>query len=142
MHRSNVCRERAASLLSVALLLTLFTCLLWARAAHAQPVNAGEEPAGGPIVYNLIPAEGAIVERDQLGHAGAIIETQRHAGVASAAIFVDGQRRPSSLMGPTSYYQSISADIGGLEPGIHTVWVIAIDGEGRLGGYAWTFTVV
>ena len=142
MHRSNVRRERVASLFSLALLLTLFTCLLWARAAHAQPVNAGEEPAGGPILYNLIPAEGAIVERDQLGRAGATIETQRHAGVASAAIIVDGQRRPSVLMGPTSYYQSISADIGGLEPGIHTVWVIAIDGEGRVGGYAWTFTVV
>ena len=105
-------------------------------------MNAGEEPAGRPIVYNLIPTEGAIVERDHLGRAGATIETQRHAGVAWAAIFVDGQRRPSALMGSTSYYQSISADIGGLEPGIHTVWVIAIDGEGRLGGYAWTFTVV
>jgi hypothetical protein len=142
MHRSNVCRERAASLFSMALLLTLFTCVLWARAAHAQPVNAGEEPAGGPIVYNLIPTEGAIVERDQLGRAGAIIETQRHAGVAWAAIFVDGQRRPSALMGPTSYYRSISADVGGLEPGIHTVRVIAIDAEGRVGGYAWTFPVV
>jgi hypothetical protein len=113
MHRSNVCRERAASLFLLALLLTLFTCVLWARAAHAQPVNAGEEPAGGPIVYNLIPTEGAIVERDQLGRAGAIIETQCHTRVALAAIFVDGQRRPSALMGATSYYQSISADIGG-----------------------------
>ncbi len=103
---------------------------------------AGEEPAGRPIVYNLIPAEGAIVVRDQLGRAGATIETQRHAGVARAAIFVDGQRRPSALMGPTSFYQSISADIGGLEPGLHTVRVIAIDAEGRAGGYAWTFTVV
>jgi len=45
-------------------------------------------------------------------------------------------------MGPTSYHQSISADIGSLEPGIYTVRVMAIDGEGRVGGYAWTFTVV
>jgi hypothetical protein len=129
-------------LFSVALLLALFVCVLSARAAHAQPVDAGEEPAGRPIVYNLIPAEDAIVAQDKLGRAGATIETQRDAGVAWAAIFVDGQKRPSALMGPTSYYQSISTDIGGLEPGIHTVWVIAIDGEGCVGGYAWTFTII
>ncbi len=142
MNRSIVGRERVAPLFSVALLLALFTCALSAQAAHAQPVDTGEEPAGGPIVYNLIPAEGAIVAQDKLARAGATIETQRDAGVAWAAIFVDGQRRPSALMGPTSYYQSISADIGGLEPGIHTVLVTAIDAEGRVGGYAWTFTVV
>ena len=142
MDRSKAFRGRVVPLLSAAVFLALSTCVLWAQAAHAQPVDAGEEPAGGPIVYNLIPAEGAIVARDELARAGATIETQRDAGVAWAAIFVDGQRRPSALMGPTSYYQSISADIGDLEPGIHTLWVIAIDGEGRVGGYAWTFMVV
>ncbi len=142
MNRSIIYRELVAPLFSVALLLALLICALSGQAAHAQPVDTGEEPAGGPIVYNLIPAEGAILEQDKLARAGATIETQRHAGVAWAAIFVDGQRRPSALMGPTSYYQSISADIATLEPGTHVVWVIAIDAEGRVGGYAWTFTVV
>jgi hypothetical protein len=142
MDHPKVVRGRVVPLLLVAVFMALFASSAGPKAAHAQPVDTGEEPAGGPIVYNLIPAEGAIVEQDKLARAGATIETQRDAGVAWAAIFVDGQRRPSALMGPTSYYQSISADIGGLEPGSHMVWVIAIDGEGRVGGYAWTFTVV
>ena len=36
----------------------------------------------------------------------------------------------------------VRPDIGDLEPGIHMVWVIAIDAEWRVGGYTWTFTVV
>ncbi len=142
MHRSNVCRERAASLFSLALLLTLFTCVLWARAAHAQPVNAGEEPAGGPIVYDLIPTQDATVAQEELARAGATIETQRDVGVAWAAVFIDGELRPSALMGPTRYLQSVSADVGDLSCGTHSLWVVAIDSEGRVGGYAWTFTVV
>ncbi len=142
MDHSKVVRGRVMPLLLAAVFLALLASSAGAKAAHAQPVDTGEEPAGGPIVYNLIPAEGAIVGQDELGRAGATIETQRHAGVAWAAIFIDGQSRPSALMGPTSYYQSISADIADLEPGSHMVWVIAIDAEGRVGGYAWAFTVV
>ena len=142
MHRSNVRRERVASLFSLALLLVLFTCVLWARAVHAQPVDAGEEPAGGPIVYNLIPTQDATVAQEELARAGATIETQRDVGVAWAAVFIDGERRPSALMGPTRYLQSVSADVGDLSCGTHSLWVVAIDSEGRVGGYAWTFTVV
>jgi hypothetical protein len=142
MQRSNVCRERVASLFSVALLLALFTCVLWARAAHAQPVDAGEEPAGGPIVYGLIPAQDAIVAQEELARAGATIETQRDVGVVWAAVFIDGELRPSALMGPTRYLQSVSTDVGDLSCGTHSIWVGAIDSEGRVGGYAWTFTVV
>jgi hypothetical protein len=142
MHRSNVRRERVASLFSLALLLALFTCVLWARAVHAQPVDAGEEPAGGPIVYNLIPTQDATVAQEELARAGATIETQRDVGVAWAAVFIDGERRPSVLMGPTRYLQSVSADVGDLSCGTHSIWVVAIDSEGRVGGYAWTFTVV
>ena len=125
-----------------AALFALVASMLSARAVFAQPPNVGEEPAAGPIVYNLIPSEGAVVPQNQLSRAGATIETQRDAGLAWTTVFVDGRRRPSTLMGPTSYYQSVSADIGNLGPGIHTVWVVAIDGEGRAGGYAWTFAVV
>jgi hypothetical protein len=142
MHRSNVRRERVASLFSLALLLALFTCVLWARAVHAQPVDAGEEPAGGPIIYNLIPTQDATVAQEELARAGATIETQRDVGVAWAAVFIDGERRPSALMGPTRYLQSVSADVGDLSCGTHSLWVVAIDSEGRVGGYAWTFTVV
>jgi hypothetical protein len=70
------------------------------------------------------------------------IEAQPDIGVAWAGVFVDGEQRPSALMGPTRYYQSVSADITDLMPGIHSVWVIAVDSEGRMGGYAWTFAVV
>jgi hypothetical protein len=142
MHRSNVRRERVAPLFSLALLLALFTCVLWARAVHAQPVDAGEEPAGGPIVYNLIPTQDATVAQEELARAGATIETQRDVGVAWAAVFIDGELRPSALMGPMRYLQSVSADVGDLSCGTHSLWVVAIDSEGRVGGYAWTFTVV
>src|SRR3712207_4436504 len=107
MCRSNICRERVGSLFSVALLLVLFTCVLWPRAVHAQPVDAGEEPAGGPIVYDLIPTQDAIVAQEELARAGATIETQRDVGVAWAAVFIDGKLRPSALMGPTRYLQSV-----------------------------------
>ena len=142
MHRSNVRRERVASLLPVALLLALFACVLWAKAVHAQPVDAGEEPSGGPIVYNLIPTQDAIVAQEDLARAGATIETQRDVGVARADVFVDGELRPSALMGPTRYLQSVSADVGDLSCGTHSIRVVAIDSEGRAGGYAWTFTVI
>jgi hypothetical protein len=142
VHRSYVCRERVAALFSVALLLVLLTCVLWVGAVHAQPVDAGEEPVGGPIVYNLIPTEDAIVTQEELARAGASLETQRDVGVAWAAVFIDGELRPSTLMGPTRYLQSVSADVGDLSSGTHSIWVVAIDSEGRVGGYAWTFTVV
>jgi len=113
------------------------------RTVLAQPApNAGEGPLGGPIVYDLTPTEGAIIAGNQLGRAGATIETRREAGLLEAAIFVDGRRRPSDLTGPMSYLQAISADIGDLRAGAHTVRVIAVDSKGRAGGYAWKFTVV
>ena len=113
------------------------------RTVLAQPVpNAGKEPPGDPIVYDVTPTEGAIIAGNRLGRAGATIETRRDAGLVRAAIFVDGRRRPSDLSGPMSYLQAISADIGDLRAGAHTVRVIAVDSKGRAGGYAWKFTVV
>ena len=78
--------------------------LLAARtlAAHpvlAQPVDAGEEPTGAPIVYNLTPTEGTIVAQDEPNRAAARIETQREVGLAWAEISVNGRRRPSALDG-------------------------------------------
>ncbi len=134
---------RRFSLLFAALLFALAVGgTLSAKAALGQPVDAGEEPAGGPIVYNLVPAEAEVIARNDLSRAGATIETQHDIGVAWAGVFVDGEQRPSALMGPTRYYQSVSADITDLTPGIHSVWVVAVDSEGRMGGYAWTFAVV
>ena len=113
------------------------------RTVLAQPApNAGEEPPGGPIVYDLTPTEGAIIAANRLSRAAATIETRREASLLWAAIFVDGRKRPSDLMGPMTYLQTISADIGDLRAGAHTVRVIAVDSKGRSGGYAWTFTVV
>jgi hypothetical protein len=126
----------------VALLLALFTCLPWAKAVHAQPVDAGEEPSGRPIVYNLIPTQDAIVAQEELARAGATIEAQRDVGVARATVFIDGELRPSALMGPTRCLQSVSTDVGDLSRGTHSIRVVAVDSEGRAGGYAWTFTVV
>jgi len=72
MHRSNVRRERVASLFSVALLLALFTCVLWARAAHAQPVDAREaakEWRDGLLI--VVGGDGTISEVvNGLGQAG------------------------------------------------------------------------
>jgi hypothetical protein len=128
--------------LGAALFALVVLGTLSARTVLAQPVNAGEEPKGGPIVYDLTPSEGAIVAQNKLSRAAATIETRREARLSSVGIFVDGRRRPSTLMGPTSYLQTVSADIGNLRPGAHTVRVIAVDSKGRAGGYTWTFTVV
>lgn len=130
------------SLFLVAALFALVVGTLSSRAVPAQPVDAGEEPADGPIIYNLAPREGAIVAQDELGRAAATIETRREASLSWAGIYVDGRRRPGALMGPTSYLQTISADVGDLRPGAHTVRVKAVDSEGRAGSYSWTFTVV
>ena len=113
-----------------------------AKPALSRPAFCGEEPAGGPIVHGTIPVEGEVVARGDLGRAGATIETRRDVGVAWAGVFVDGEQRPSALMGPTRYCQSTSADITDLMPGVHNVRVISADSEGRVGGYAWTFAVV
>jgi hypothetical protein len=128
--------------LSAALFALLVVCTFSVHPVLAEPVDAGEEPTGAPIVYNLTPTEGTIVAQDELNRAAATIETQRDAGLRRAGIFVDGRRRPSALMGPTKYLQTVSADIGNLEPGAHVVKVKAVDSEGRVGGYVWTFTVV
>lgn len=129
-------------LLAVTLFVLLVVCTLSAHPVLAEPVGAGEEPTGAPIVYNLTPMEGTVVAQDELNRVAATIETRRDAGLARAEIFVDGQRRPSSLMGPTTYLQTVSADVEDLKAGAHTVKVKAADSEGRVGGYAWTFTVV
>jgi len=116
--------EGRISLLFAAILFALAVgATLTAKAALSQPVDAGGEPAGGPVVYSLVPAEGEVVARDELSRAGATIETQHDIGVALAGVFVDGEQRPSALMGPTRYHQSVSADITHLRPGIHSVWV-------------------
>jgi hypothetical protein len=128
--------------LGAALFTLVVVGTLSVRTVLAQPIDAGEEPAGGPIVYDLTPSEGAIVTRNKLSRAAATIETRREASVSWAGIFVDGRRRPSALMGPTSYLQTVSTDIGDLRPGAHSVRVIAVDSKGRAGGYVWTFTVV
>ncbi len=113
------------------------------RTVLAQPVpDAGEEPLGGPIVYDLTPKEGAIIAANRLSRAAATIETRREASLLWAAIFVDGRRQPTDLMGPMSYLQTISTDIGNLRAGAHTVRVVVVDSKGRAGGYVWTFTVV
>ena len=134
---------RYCSLFSgTALFALLVVCTLAAHPVLAEPVNAGEEPTGAPVVYNLTPTEGTIVAQNTLNRAAARIETRRDAGLARAGIFVDGRRRPSALMGPTIYLQTVSADIGNLEPRVHVLKVKAVDSEGRVGSYAWTFTVV
>src|SRR5215213_2931560 len=65
-----------------------------ARTVPAKP-DAGQEPTAAPILYDLTPAEGAIVSQDELSRAAATIETRRQASVSWAGIFVDGQQRPS-----------------------------------------------
>ena len=130
------------SLFLGAALFALVVGTLSAQPVLAQPPDAGEEPTGAPIVYNLTPREGAVVAQDELSRAAATIETRRNVGLARAGIFIDGRRRPSTLMGPTTYLQTVSADIGSLDPGAHVVRVKAVDSEGRAGGYVWTFTVV
>jgi hypothetical protein len=104
--------------------------------------DAGQEPTGAPILYNLTPPEGERISQDELSRAAATIETRRKSSVSWAGIFVDGQRRPAELMGPTHYQQTISVDIRDLSPGKHTIRVKALDSEGQMGGYVWQFTVV
>ncbi len=130
------------SLFLGAALFALVVSTLSARPVLAQPPDAGEEPTGAPIIYNLTPREGANVAQDELSRAAATIETRHNVGLAWAGIFVDGRRRPSALMGPTTYLQTVSADIGNLSPGAHVVRIKAVDSEGRAGGYVWRFTVV
>jgi hypothetical protein len=134
--------RRISALLAAILCALAVGASLSANAALSQPVFCGQEPAGGPLLYNPIPAEGEVIARDDLSRAGATIETQHDIGVAWAGIFVDGEQRPSALMGPTRYCQSTSADITDLMPGVHNVRVVFVDSEGRVGGYAWTFAVV
>jgi|SRR5215217_2926152 len=122
-------------------LFALFVGIPSAQTIPAKP-DAGQEPTGAPIFYNQTPPEGVIVARHELSRVAATIETRREANVPWARIYVDGRRRPSDLMGATSYLQTISADIVDLSPGTHTVRVKAVDSEGRVGGYVWKFTVV
>ena len=129
-------------LLLGAALFALVVGILSARSVLAQPPGAGEEPKGAPIIYNLTPRKGTVIAQDELSRAAATIETRRNTGLAWAGIFIDGRRQPSALMGPTAYLQTVSADIGSLDPGAHVVSVKAVDSEGRAGGYVWRFTVV
>jgi hypothetical protein len=122
-------------------LLALVVGIPSARTAAAKP-DAGQEPTGAPIFYNLTPPEDTSVPQDELSRASATIELRRDARLSSAEIYVDGQRRPEALAGPTAYLQTISADIEDLSPGSHTVRVKALDSAQRAGGYAWQFTVV
>lgn len=134
--------KRVSLLLTAMLFWLVVAGALSAEATFAQSEFAGEEPPAGPIIYDLIPSEGGVVAQDDLSRAGATIETQHDTGIAWAGVFVNGEQRPSALIGPTSYYQSVSADITDLGPGVHSVWVIAADSQGRMGGYAWSFVVV
>jgi hypothetical protein len=128
------------SLFLCMVLLALVAGSTSARTLPAKP-DAGQEPAAAPILYNLSPPEGASISRDELSRASATIETRRRASVSWAGIYIDGHLRPSTLMGPTRYQQTISTDIGDLGPGIHTVRVKAVDSEGLVGGHVWKFTV-
>ena len=112
-----------------------------ARTIPAKP-DAGEEPAGAPIFYNLTPAEGTSIPQDELSRAAATIETRREASLSWTGIYVDDRRRPGELMGPTPHQQTISTDIGGLGAGVHTVKVKAVDSDGQAGGHVWRFTVL
>ena len=127
--------------LSVVLFALFFVGTPSAQTIPAKP-DAGQQPTGAPIFYNLTPPEGAIVAQDELSRAAATIETRREAKVSWAGIYVDGRSRPSDLIGATSYLQTISADVEDLRPGSHTVRVKAGDSKGRVGVYVWNFTVV
>lgn len=65
-------------------LFAFVTGTLSAPTVLAQPVDAGREPTGAPIVYNLTPAEGVIVGQDELSRAAATIETQREVNLSWA----------------------------------------------------------
>ena len=122
-------------------LLALVAVTPSARTIPAQP-DAGQEPTGAPIFYNVTPSEGAIVSQDELSRAAATIETRRQVSVSWAGIFVDGRRRPAELIGPTHYRQTVSADTGDLSPRKHTVRVKAVDSEGQVGGYVRELAVI
>ena len=130
------------SLLLGVVLLALVAGTASARTAPPAEPNAGREPTGAPILYNPTPKENATVPQQELSRAAATIETRRQASVAWAAIYVDGQRRPGELMGPTPHQQTVSTDIGDLGPGVHTVKVRAVDSDGQAGGHVWEFTVL
>jgi hypothetical protein len=141
-----MCNSKASvghwSLFLGVVLLALVAVSPTAWTIPAKP-DAGQEPTGvAPILYNLTPTEGAIVSQDELSRAAATIETRRQVSVSWAGIFVDDQRRPAELMGPTYYQHTVSADLGYLSPGKHTVRVKVVDSEGQVGGYVWEFTVV
>ncbi len=135
--------KSSASCGALFLSVSLFVLVVGTASAQTLPTkpNAGQEPLDAPIFYNLEPTEGESVTQDKLSRASATIETRRAARVAWAGIYVDGQRRPSDLKGPTPYQQTISADIEYLSPGTHTIKVKAVDSEGLGGGYVWQFTV-
>jgi len=141
MYTSKIYVGYVSLFLGVVLFTLFFVGTPSAQTIPAKP-NAGQQPTGAPIFYNLTPPEGAIVAQDELSRAAATIETRREAKVSWAGIYVDGLRRPSNLMGATSYLQTISADVEGLKPGSHTVRIKAVDSKGRVGGYVWKFTVV
>ena len=131
---------RLAPLIVLAVLLAL-AATSGTKAAAQQGPDFGEEPDGGPIIYNLLPGEGETVERQDLSFASATIEVQHDLYIKSAEIFIDGEKRPASLLGPYAYLQTVGADVTDLSPGKHTARVVATDSEGRRGGYTWSFTV-
>src|SRR5215213_2980238 len=116
--------------LSVVLFALFFVGTPSAQTIPAKP-DAGQEPTGAPIFYDLTPPEGTSVPQSKLSRAAATIETQHAMGVSWAGIYIDGHGRPSELMGPLPYLQSISADIGDLGAGTHSVRVVATDSEGK-----------
>ena len=107
-------------------------------------MGAGEEPPNGPIIYDLLPADGAVIPQDELKpvRAGATIETRHDTGIESVEIFIDGKRaKKVALLGPYRYLQSATVDLKGLKPGEHEIRVVATDFQGRTGGHTWSFTV-
>jgi len=101
----------------------------------------GEEPAGGPIIYNLSPEEGAVVSQGNLPFVGATVETRRDTPIIDTSLFIDGQERNAESGGPSAYLQSVWRGVPELQGGEHTVRVTATDSAGRTGGHTWTFTV-
>jgi hypothetical protein len=74
------------------MLLALVAVTPSARTIPAQP-DAGQEPTGAPIFYNVTPSEGAIVSQDELSRATATIEIRcqaAHRGRGSSSTVEDG----------------------------------------------------
>ncbi len=110
----------------------------------AQRVDTGEQPASGPIIYDLLPADRAVIPQDELEpvRAGATIETRHNTSIKTAEVFIDGvPSREVALLGPYPYLQSATVDLKGLKPGKHEIRVVATDARGRTGGHTWHFTV-